>query len=172
MPDRVTRLQGLPPVVDRSCTVLVLGSMPGVQSLYKQEYYGNPRNHFWRLLYTLYGADAEPSDIYEERLEFALRHHVALWDVLASCERKGSLDADIRQPEANDFPAFFQAYPALQRVFFNGQAAERMYRKHVIPVLRAQGVGAKLRCATLPSTSPARTISFEAKLAMWRVLRS
>jgi hypoxanthine-DNA glycosylase len=144
--------------------------MPGAVSLSKQEYYGHPRNHFWPLLYTLFGSGLPPSPVYEERVAFALAHGIALWDVLAACERKGSLDADIRDPEANNFAVFFQIYPAVERVFFNGQAAEQLYRRRVVPLLRDSGIGTGIGYRTLPSSSPARTLAFEAKLAAWRGL--
>lgn len=167
-------LHGLPPVADTSCRMLILGSMPGALSLSKREYYGHPRNHFWRLLYAIFGgADeqggyASPDESYEARLEFALRHGVALWDVLAACEREGSLDTAIRKPEANDFATFYVDHPAISSVFFNGQAAGELYRKHVLPKLKEFGAGEGLRYESLPSSSPARTMTLEAKLEYWR----
>ncbi|MFD0682053.1 MULTISPECIES: DNA-deoxyinosine glycosylase [unclassified Paenibacillus] len=167
MTDKEVRLQGLPPVVNEACKTLVLGSMPGALSLSKQEYYGHPRNHFWPLIYKLYGGGASPNDQYGERLAFVLKHKIALWDVLGTCVREGSLDADIREPEENDFAAFFRDYPAVERVFFNGQAAEQLYRKRVLPRLQAIGLGKELRYRTFPSSSPARTMTLDAKLAIW-----
>jgi hypoxanthine-DNA glycosylase len=143
--------------------------MPGALSLSKQEYYGHPRNHFWKLLYALYDEKRLPNDVYEERLAFVLEHEVGLWDVLAGCEREGSLDADIRKPEANDFIGFLNEYPAVERVFFNGQAAEQLYRKQVLPKLREQGIGGEIRYGTLPSSSPARAMALDAKLEAWRL---
>ncbi|NOU92063.1 DNA-deoxyinosine glycosylase [Paenibacillus sp. LMG 31456] len=170
MADQEVRLQGLPPVVNKACTTLVLGSMPGALSLSKQEYYGHPRNHFWPLLYKLYGDGASPSEDYGDRLAFVLKHKIALWDVLGTCLREGSLDADIRDPEENDFAAFFHAYPAVERVFFNGQAAEQLYRKRVLLRLQEKGLGKELSYRTFPSSSPARTMTLDAKLAFWREL--
>ncbi|MBE1443595.1 DNA-deoxyinosine glycosylase [Paenibacillus sp. OAS669] len=173
------RLIGLPPVMNASCRTIVLGSMPGALSLTKQQYYGHPRNHFWRLLYTLFGSQTtahqgqqiSPSESYEERLAFALSHGIGLWDVLASCEREGSLDTNIRHPEPNDFGWLFREYPQVSRVFFNGQAAGELYRKRVLPKLKELGIGEHLSYRVLPSTSPARTLSFEAKLESWAILR-
>ncbi|UQZ84807.1 Uracil DNA glycosylase superfamily protein [Paenibacillus konkukensis] len=173
------KLQGLPPVAGVACRTLVLGSMPGAASLAKQQYYGHPRNHFWRLLYAVFEAGdglngseyPEPDDSYGQRLSFALSHGIALWDVLEACERKGSLDTDIRRPEANDFPSFFRAYPAIDRVFFNGKAAGELFHKQVAPRLKEQGLGDRIRCAVLPSSSPAHTVRFDEKLAAWRQLR-
>ncbi|WP_282943687.1 DNA-deoxyinosine glycosylase [Paenibacillus sp. RC67] len=171
------RLLGLPPVIDPSCRTVVLGSMPGALSLSKQEYYGHPRNHFWKLLYAIFGGPSSegeaqnmPSDRYEARLAFALSHGIGLWDVLAACEREGSLDAHIRKPEANDFASFFNEYPAVRRVFFNGQAASELYRKQVLPRLRALRIGENIAYAALPSSSPARAMALEAKLLSWQEL--
>ncbi|WP_028551333.1 DNA-deoxyinosine glycosylase [Paenibacillus sp. UNC451MF] len=173
------RLLGLPPVMDASCHTVVLGSMPGALSLSKQEYYGHPRNHFWKLLYSLFGGTSAegvlhnvPSDSYEERLAFALSHGIGLWDVLAACEREGSLDAQIRKPEANDFAWFFLKYPAVRRVFFNGQAAGELYRKQVLPKLGELAIGGGISYAVLPSSSTARAMALEAKLVSWQELRA
>jgi TDG/mug DNA glycosylase family protein len=164
------RLQGLPPVMDRFCRTLILGSMPGALSLSKQQYYGHPRNHFWRLLYAVYEEGKAPDEAYELRLGFALKQGVGLWDVLAGCVREGSLDADIRKPEANDFVSLWSEYPAVEQVFFNGQAAEQLYRKQVLPLLLEHGIGGEIRYATLPSSSPARAMALEAKLEAWRAV--
>jgi hypoxanthine-DNA glycosylase len=164
------RLQGLPPVINSSCRKLVLGSMPGGLSLSRKQYYGNPRNHFWRLLAAVFGEKSGIGDDYELRLNFALAQGLGLWDVLAACERAGSLDANIRKPEANDFISLLKGYPRLERIFFNGQAAEQLYRRHVMPLLVSQGMGAHIQYFTLPSSSPARAIPVENKLKSWRVL--
>ncbi|SFL93947.1 G/U mismatch-specific uracil-DNA glycosylase [Paenibacillus sp. 1_12] len=165
-----SRLQGLPPVIDASCRMLILGSMPGVVSLSKQEYYGHPRNHFWPLLYAIWAEGRAPAAAYRDRLNFALKQGVGLWDVLAGCEREGSLDADIRKPEANDFILLLNEYPSLERVFFNGKAAEQLYRKQVLPQLLEREIGTNIRYHTLPSSSPARAMSLQAKLVDWRIM--
>ncbi|AFH66147.1 DNA-deoxyinosine glycosylase [Paenibacillus caseinilyticus] len=157
---------GLPPVVDSRSRLLLLGSMPGEASLRAQMYYGHPRNAFWPLLYGLLDG-GEPSPVYAERLQFALSRGVALWDVLRECERKGSLDAAIRKAEANDFRAFFAAYPGITHVFFNGSAAAQYFHRQAAP----QVEGLPLSFSTLPSSSPARAISLEAKLEGWQPVR-
>lgn len=164
------RLQGLPPVIDASSRTLILGSMPGAVSLSKQEYYGHPRNHFWPLLYAIWGEGRPPAAAYRDRLDFALEQGVGLWDVLAGCEREGSLDADIRKPEANDFVLLLNEYPTIERVFFNGKTAEQLYRKQVFPQLLKQEKDAHIKYETLPSSSPARAMSLQDKLVDWRKL--
>ncbi|NHN32025.1 DNA-deoxyinosine glycosylase [Paenibacillus sp. S3N08] len=163
-------MQGFPPVINELCRTLILGSMPGARSLSEQQYYGNPRNHFWRLLYAVYAPGATQDIQYGDKLDFTLRHGVGLWDVLAGCERQGSLDADIRNPEVNDFSELLTRYPVVERIFFNGQAAWQLYQKQVQPKLLKQGIGSEIRYGTLPSSSPARAMPFEAKLEAWRLI--
>lgn len=146
---------------------MILGTMPGEQSLRLGQYYGNPRNHFWRLVYALFGDGITPHAEYAERIAFVRRHGIALWDVLASCEREGSLDSRIRQEQANDFAAFFAEHPLIRHVFFNGAAAEKLFLKHA-----ASSLGElPLTFHRLPSSSPALTVAFEQKLGAWMAVR-
>lgn len=141
--------------------------MPGAASLREGEYYAHPRNQFWRIAGALAGAFPELP--YEERLRALTASGIALWDVLRSCRRPGSLDADIVGATVvpNDFPVFYEAHPRIRRVFFNGTAAERCYRRLVLPRLQAPA----LEYARLPSTSPAHAaLTFERKLAAWRAV--
>jgi double-stranded uracil-DNA glycosylase len=161
------KIVGLPPFVREDCRLLILGSMPGVASLKAQQYYGHPRNRFWPLLYRLLDG-GEPNGSYDERIRFALSRGVALWDVLSVCEREGSLDSAIREPEAGDFAAFYSRYQGIRHVFFNGKTASELYRRHVLPTLREEGA---LTYVTLPSSSPAHTLSLEAKLELWQPVR-
>jgi hypoxanthine-DNA glycosylase len=154
-------LEGLPPIVGDDARVLILGNMPGVVSLAVQQYYGNPRNAFWRITGELFGFDAAAP--YGERVTALPGHRVAVWDVLRCCRRVGSLDSAVEPDSmvANDFGAFFAAAPAIDRVYFNGAAAEKNYRRLV-------SVPRQLEYRRLPSTSPAHTMAFAAKLAAWR----
>lgn len=162
-------LRGLPPVSDPSATILVLGSMPGAESLRLQQYYAHPRNLFWPIAGALFGA--LPALPYAERLDALRRSGVAVWDVLDACRRPGSLDSAIEPGSirVNDFAAFFAAHPRLRRIGFNGAFAETTFRRRVI----AGGVGLpdELELLRLPSTSPANAgIPWPAKLAAWRAL--
>ncbi|MGB3231242.1 MAG: DNA-deoxyinosine glycosylase [Mycobacterium sp.] len=155
-------LESFPPLVGAGARILILGNMPGVASLQAQQYYAHPRNAFWRITGEgLYGFD--PAAPYGERVVALTRAGVAVWDVLRNCRRVGSLDAAVERDSmvANDVGAFFAAHPTITQVCFNGAAAERNY-------LRLVGVSPQLRHARLPSTSPAHTMPFEAKLAAWR----
>lgn len=153
-------LHGLDPIVGASPRVLILGNMPSVMSLNSGQYYGNPRNAFWRITGSLFGFGADAP--YPERVAALCAHRVAVWDVLRSCRRVGSLDSAVERDSMvpNDFEVFFTGHPTLERVVFNGAAAETNYRRLVGPP-PAPWVRA-------PSTSPAQTMGYEDKLEAWR----
>jgi len=163
----VSLIQGFPPVAAPGARLLILGSMPGKASLDAARYYAHPRNAFWRIMGDLLGAGPEVA--YPQRLEKLTAAGIALWDVMAACERKGSLDADIvgATIRPNDFPAFFAEHPAIAKVFFNGAAAEASFRRLVLPALGNR----RLQLLRLPSTSPAHAASSYAdKLAAWSLV--
>lgn len=156
--------KSFPPVIDETSETLILGSMPGVKSLEKQQYYAHPRNHFWPLLYSIF--DTVPIPDYDDRLQWLLTRRLALWDVLAYCQRQGSLDQSIREERPNDLRLLLQRHPRVRRVLFNGTKAFSSFRKHIgfSPV-----PGVEFR--QLPSTSPipGRHIkTFSEKLILWR----
>lgn len=142
--------------------------MPGAASLVAGEYYAHPRNQFWRITGALFGFD--PAASYERRVAGLRAADVALWDVIARCMRRGSLDTAI-EPDSvivNDFQAFLAAHPSIGQVFFNGSQAERVWRRHVAPGLSLRR---DLRYCRLPSTSPAHAaLSYAGKLRAWRAL--
>ena len=145
-------LHAFPPLVDEHAHTLILGSMPGEASLQAGQYYAHPRNGFWPIVAEVLGFAADLP--YPERCAALLARGCALWDVLATCERAGSLDADIRNGTPNNFPAFFADNPRITRVFFNGSTAEGEFRRKVMPRLEL-GEGRPLTLCRLPSTSPA-----------------
>ncbi len=158
-------VHGLPPIVGPAPTVLILGSMPGVESLRQQQYYAHPRNAFWDLLGELFGARRELP--YDGRRQVLTARGIAVWDVARECIRPGSLDSDIRNAQPNDFARFFHDHPTLRAVFFNGQKAAQMFDRLVRPRL-GDAAGA-LQFHALPSTSPAHAGKSRAqKLAEWR----
>src|SRR4051812_34112077 len=114
--------RGFSPVIDARITTLILGSFPGVASLGKAQYYGHPQNHFWRLLGAVL-AEPLPDMDYAQRLRTLLKHHIGLWDIIDTCMRVGSLDANIRNPGHNDFSRVTRVAKHLRRVCFNGQTA-------------------------------------------------
>lgn len=154
-------LEGLPPIADPGARILILGNMPSVLSLAAQEYYGNPRNAFWRIMSELFGLS--PDDPYHHRTAALREHRLAVWDVLKHCRRRGSLDSAVEPDSmvANDFGAFFADHPTITRVYFNGAAAERNFTRLV-------HLDAPVTYTRLPSTSPAQTMRYADKLAAWR----
>jgi len=158
---------GFPPVAGADARVLILGSMPGEASLRAGQYYANERNAFWRIMGDLIGAG--PALPYPQRLEKLKTAGIALWDVIAACERYGSLDSDIVNSSvcANDFSAFFAAHRSIRRVCFNGGAAETTFRRNVLPGL----AGIDLQLQRLPSTSPAHAArGYAEKLVAWSAI--
>jgi hypoxanthine-DNA glycosylase len=162
MTDEIKR--SFPPVVDERTRVLVLGSLPGEESLARRQYYGNPRNHFWRLMSAVTGADLVPL-AYEERLRALLDARVGLWDTVGAATRRGSLDGNIRLHEPNALADLAARLPELRAVGFNGGKSATLGMKQLDGV---QG----LAVVALPSSSPAYTLSFEAKRQAWLQLRA
>jgi hypoxanthine-DNA glycosylase len=154
-------LTGLAPVIAPDTRILILGSFPGAASLAAQQYYAHPRNQFWKLVGALIGEDLY-SLPYADRLPRLLAHRFGLWDVLAACEREGSLDSAIRKPAANDFERLRHLCPELDTVGFNGQTSGKF-----APQFALHGY----RTVVLPSSSPAHmALTFEQKLTSWRQL--
>lgn len=152
--------RGLPPVVGAAPRVLILGSFPSEKSLDTGQYYANARNQFWRLMGELFGFDADLP--YAQRAATAVGHGVALWDVVHSCRRAGSMDAKIDRKSLviNDFGVFLDAHPTIERVHVNGLTAFELF----------QQASVSLPATRLPSSSGAQTMSFADKLAAWRVV--
>ena len=149
------------PVWDERSRVLVLGTFPSVKSRENAFYYGHPQNRFWRVLAILL-QETEPQSVADKRA-LLLRHGVALWDVLASCDITGSADGSIRRPVPNDIAGLLAQAP-IRQVFANGQAAAALYRRWCEPQTG-------LPITALPSTSPANAAWSVARLAQgWRAL--
>ncbi len=153
--------RSFPPVADARTRLLILGSLPGEASLAASRYYAHPQNGFWRLLGGVIGTDLVSLD-YNARLSTVLAHRIGLWDVVAGATRQGSLDAAIRDPQANDLRALVAALPDLGAIAFNGKTAARLGRLALGPT--------SLPLVDLPSSSPAYTLALAEKQAHWRVL--
>jgi len=157
------RVSGLHPVAGYGPRVLILGSFPSALSLAHSEYYGNPRNQFWRIIEEHF---AIPAGLpYPERIARLVDRRVALWDVIGTCERPGSADSRIREPVPNDITGFARAHPSLRLVVLNGSTAGRLYHRFAeVPGLPA---------VTLPSTSPANAaLTFAEKVRAWGALKN
>lgn len=135
--------------VQPDAKILILGSMPGICSLEKQEYYAHPQNRFWPLMSEIFNQKGLPKT-YQEKLDMLLSHKIALWDVIFTCQREGSLDSAITGEQVHDFSAFLTKYPLISRVYFNGGKAQSAYKKHVGFIFSD-----RIQYAALPSTSPA-----------------
>lgn len=160
------KIYSFEPIADENCKVLILGTMPSVVSLERQQYYGFGRNDFWKIIYAVFGR--KPDEDYKLRKAFLLEQHIALWDVLESCEREGSSDSNIRNPEPNDFGSFFERFRGVGYVCFNGNPARDLYNR----LVRRKGTGSHItQYFVLPSTSPRNMLAFEKKLEKWMLLR-
>ena len=156
-------VRSFPPLTAPGARVLILGTMPGVASLAAGQYYAHPRNAFWPILGAILGFD--PQAPYERRVRAVVARGIAVWDVLAACDRDGSLDSGIAAAsmQAHDFAAFFAEHPCVRDVLCNGGTAHRLFTR-IAPQLDRE-----LRIRLLPSTSPAHAgVPFAKKLAAWR----
>lgn len=152
--------ESFPPVLGREPRVLILGTLPGKESLRKQQYYGHPRNAFWPIIFDLFGGNL--TEHYSEKLQFAKQNNIALWDVCHSALRPGSLDADISKEEANGIMELLDSHPSIRKIAFNGQKAAQLYDKYFV---RREDIS----YFTLLSTSPANAAySLVQKLENWR----
>jgi G:T/U mismatch-specific DNA glycosylase len=148
------------PIVDKDTTRMVVGTMPSVDSLRFSEYYGNPRNQFWKILFSVFEGGRIPAD-YEDKVATAKSHGVGLWDILASCKREGSLDSNIKDESLNDFPTLLKDHPNIKMLIFNGQNSYKYFLK---AYEQLPGIEYKV----MPSTSPANAMkNFDAKLKEW-----
>ena len=156
-----------PPVAAADARLLILGSIPGRESLRQQQYYAHPRNAFWPIIMEVFGA--APDLAYSERLRLLTDHGIALWDVIDQCRRPTSLDSDIDpvSVQVNDFARFLAAHRHIATICFNGTTAEATFRRRILPFLDLQH--RTLALLRLPSTSPANAgCSYADKLARWR----
>jgi len=161
---------GLQPIERYDAETLILGSLPSKRSIQTGEYFAHPRNVFWRIMGNL--VDAHPKRPYPERVERLIAMRLAIWDVLESAIRPGSLDAAIQRESArpNNFRRFLREHLAIQRVCFNGQKAASMFERLVLPGLGSRA--GEIQFVTLPSTSPAHAaMTFEQKLCDWSILK-
>lgn len=150
------------PVYDEHSEVLILGSFPSVKSREQQFFYGHKQNRFWRVLAQVLECEV-PEDIPQKK-RMLLAHHIAVWDVIASCEITGSSDASIRNVQPNDLSRILSC-AKIRAVYTNGSKAYQLYRKYILPVNGREA-------CPLPSTSPANAgYSLERLVDAWKVIR-
>ena len=160
MPNRVS---SFPPIISERSKILILGSVPGVKSLEMQQYYAHPQNQFWKIIFEIFEEDFTAD--YQKRTEIIRKNNIALWDVIDTCEREGSLDTKIRNEEHNDILKILREHPNIKAVFCNGQKSFKNLKKIL-------GKEAEIPALVLPSTSPLHTIPLEKKLAEWKIIKT
>lgn len=157
MPERI---RSFAPIVDQHSKILILGSVPGIKSLEAKQYYAHPQNKFWNIIFEIFEQDFTTD--YLQRIKILQKNKIALWDVIDSCERNGSLDSEIRNEEANQIADLLERHPNIQAIFCNGQKSYKNLQKIL-------GKNFKLPIHVLPSTSPAYAgMRYNQKLAVWR----
>lgn len=146
------------PIYTPQARILIVGSMPSVKSLEQAQYYAHPRNAFWRILFDIF---SEPPTLdYERKKALICGHGLALWDAAAICEREGSLDSDMHDVVYNDFSTLYEVCTDIRTVLCNGATAHSLFLK--------SGYAGERRVVRMPSTSPAYTLPYEKKLALWK----
>ncbi|MBS4539607.1 DNA-deoxyinosine glycosylase [Clostridium sp. D2Q-11] len=157
-------LEAFESIVDKNSRVLILGSMPGAESLRQSNYYAFPRNQFWKIIYELFNKDIDED--FDKRYRFILDNNIALWDVLKYCKREGSLDTNIKEETSNDFHEFFKEYPNIEYVFFNGTKSQQLFKRYI-----GYDIEGIKEFHLLPSTSPANTQKYDYKFEKWSVIK-
>lgn len=158
------KIYSFPPIEAKNAKVLILGTMPSVQSLLHNQYYGNKHNSFWQLMFAVF--EQPFNDDYVAKTQLLLANKICLWDVLQGCEREGSSDNDIKHEVANDIAGLLARNKSITTICFNGKNAERFFQKLIGNI---EGVN----YIVLPSTSPANTwLNYSAKLKEWSVIKT
>ncbi len=154
--------EGFPPLIDAKTKILVLGTMPGDKSIRTGEYYANPKNQFWKLIFNVFNSGIAVFN-YEEKSKLLLKHNIGLWDVLSKAHRAGSLDSNINDEEFNNFKQLFKTYPNIKMLIFNGQKPAAYFKAN-------NNLHQVKEYYVLPSTSSANTTkTFDIKLKEWKV---
>ena len=159
----MNRISSFPPIISKDSKILILGSVPGIKSLEMQEYYAHPQNKFWKILFEIFREDF--STDYSEKLNFLKKYHIAVWDVIDSCERKGSLDTEIKNENHHNILQLLEDFPNIKVIYCNGQKSFKTLGK-ILPQ------DFEIPIFVLPSTSPAYTIPYEKKLEDWSILKN
>jgi len=154
-------IYSFPPFADVRSKVLILGTMPGKESLRMNFYYAHPQNAFWKILFEVHKVPFSADN--QDKINLLLQNGIAIWDVLRICERKSSLDNDIKMEEPNDLHAFLSTHPGISKIFLNGKGAARYFNKYFADI--------SLPIQVLPSTSPAHAVKWEQKLAIWQAIK-
>jgi hypoxanthine-DNA glycosylase len=147
------------PYVPMDVKVLILGSFPSIKSFEENFYYAHPQNQFWRLLASVY--DEETPQSIEQKSSFLEKYKIALWDMVASCERENSLDTNLKNIKVNDIEGFLKGHPTIKKVCFTGKTSQKLYDKNFSHL--------NILTYYLPSPSPAyRAMKFEEKTQIYK----
>ncbi len=153
----------IPPIYDQESKILILGSFPSVKAREEGFFYGHPQNRFWKVAAKVF--DEPVPESIDEKRQFLLRNHIAVWDVIHSCEIEGSSDSSIRNVKTNDLRQILD-HAQIVEIYVNGKTAEKYYKKYIEP-----DIGIKAHC--LPSTSPANAAwSFERLVETWKCIKT
>lgn len=156
------KISSFPPIIKNNSKILILGSIPGVKSLEMKQYYAHPQNKFWKIICEIFSEEFTTD--YAKRIKILEKCHIALWDVIDTCERKGSLDSEIRNEEANKIGELLQNFPNIKAIFCNGQKSYKNLQK-ILPK------EFHLSIIALPSTSPAHaSLRYIDKLENWKII--
>lgn len=154
------------PIADNKSKVLVLGTIPGPESLKQGEYYANPRNQFWDIIYGIFDLVSDLN--YKQKVDFLLDKRIALWDVSECCTRDGSLDSSIKDSIPNDISSFLKMHPNIEYIVFNGTTAKKLFKKSF-----RMNFDHICEYTVLPSTSPTPgryVLSYASKLSKWKII--
>ena len=150
------------PVYDKDSEVLILGSFPSVKSREEGFFYGHPQNRFWKVTASVF--DEEPPRTTEKKKDFLIRNHIALWDVIGSCDIDGSSDSSIKNVKVNDISKILTTAD-IKAIYLNGKKAYHLYQQYLEPTINREGI-------CLPSTSPANAAwNLERLKQAWSVIR-
>lgn len=152
-------LRGFKYIADKRTRLLILGSFPSAASLRQEGYYAHPRNHFWRLMSDILGADLTMMS-YGEKIDSLKARGVGVWDVISSCRRQGSSDTAIKDEKLNDFSGLLKKYPGIELIILNGGKAAGIFNKYA---------DVNICVRQVPSSSPANAISYEVKKRKWKL---
>lgn len=155
----MTKCKSFKPAINNNSKILILGSMPGIKSLEMAQYYAHPQNRFWKVMSVLCNTDLVSLD-YGKRIETLLKNNFALWDVIKSCSREGSLDSAIENEKPNNIKALLKKYPNIEKIYLNGNKSYSAFKKYfpeLLPISKK-----------MPSTSPANArFQMDALLKEW-----
>lgn len=158
----MSAIHNIPPIYDSDSQILILGSFPSVKSREAKFFYHHPQNRFWKVLASLY--DSKPLLTIEEKKKFLLSHHIALWDVIHSCDIQGSSDSSIQNVHVNDLDTLLKQ-TKIKHIYTNGQKAHQLYMKYCYPITQRKDF-------CLPSTSPANAAySLDRLLTQWQKIK-